>query len=60
MPYQTNIGLAKDKWVQAESVLENYFRSAAHDPDQENQLINAVIVARYNYINQSALLYPIR
>lgn len=60
MPYLTNIELAKEKWVQAESVLENYFRSATHDPNQETQLINAVIVAKHNYINQSALLYPVR
>ncbi len=60
MPYETNIELAQEKMLQAESALENYFRSAAYDPEQARQLINAETVARDEYIRQVARLYPIR
>ena len=60
MPYQTDVDLAKEKLLQAERALENYFRSAVKDPKLEKQLINAVIVAKHKYINKSALLYSIR
>ncbi len=60
MPYQTNIELAKEKMLQAESALEDYLRSTAYDPEQARQLIDAVTVARDEYISEVARLYPIR
>ena len=57
MTYQDDIELAKEKMLQAERALENYFLAqvydgTVYDPEKEKQLRNAAATARDKYVNQ--------
>lgn len=58
MSFQTQVRLAKEKMLYAERALEDYFRSPMYNPEQEEQLANAVKAARNEFIDQLALLWP--
>ena len=58
MPYQNNVELAKEKMRQAEAVLDNYVRSGAYSPELQQQLADAVIITRDEFIEQVASMVP--
>jgi hypothetical protein len=60
MRYPSDSELAKERMLQAEHALEDYFRSSTYNPEEEKQLADAVKVARDEYITQLAALLPSR
>ena len=52
------IELAKEKMLQAESSLENYFRGPAHTIEFGRQLLDVANAARREYLSQLAVLWP--
>ena len=58
MTYQGDTEIAKEKMLQAESSLENYFRGPVHDIELGKQLIDVANAARREYLGQSAVLWP--
>ena len=58
MTYQGDTEIAKEKMLQAESSIENYFRGPVHDIELGKQLIDVANAARREYLGQSAVLWP--
>lgn len=58
MEFQDRIELARGKMLQVERELENYFRNARYDPEQEKKLVDAVKASRDGYVDKLALLFP--
>ena len=52
MVHENEIELAKEKMLQAENALEDYFRSAKYDPEKAMQLSDRASAARLEYISQ--------
>lgn len=58
MLFQNQAKLAKEKMLQTERALEDYFRRSIYNPEQEKQLLDAARVARGEFIDHLALLWP--
>jgi len=58
MRYQGDTEIAKEKMLQAESSIENYFRGPVHDIELGKQLIDAANAASREYLSQFAVLWP--
>ena len=65
MSNQGDIELTKEKMLQAESALANYFRTTAHhgaayDSEKANQLTIAVTIVREEFIEKLGNVSPSR
>jgi hypothetical protein len=58
MATPNSVDVVKDKMLQAERALADYFQSHLYDPDEERRLADAAKAARQEYVSQLSNPWP--